>query len=159
MPKSEAEDLGREPFFSRLFGWMGSKEKVSTEEAEALIREKLANAGSGTLIGCKHIIAIAILHELPMQPSFSIKKIAGLFVDQYKQPGWIPRDIVVLDGIGVESIHRENAGRMSPGESNQILAEKLAAMVKPKAVASCSAITFSGDNAALGHTFFAVVAV
>lgn len=159
MEQSKDEGSAGGGFFSKLFGKSKPKVEVSVEDAASQLREKLANATSTTLSECQHIIAIAILHELPMQPSYSVRKIAGLFVDQYKKPGWIPNDLELLNAAGVESIHRETAGQMPSAESNQILADKLATMVKPKAVASCSAIAFSGDNPALGHTFFAVVAV
>lgn len=158
MSKSEMEELGREPFFSRLFGWILSKEDVSVEQAAGQIRDMLANAGPGTLAVSKHIFAVAILHERPMPAGQSIPKLARGFVEEYKKTGWIPSEIVVLDVAAAEAIHREDSGQMQPGESNQVLAEKLATMVKPKAVRSSSAVSFSGDNPVLGRTFFAVMA-
>jgi len=157
MQKPETEEPKR-GFFSKLWGKSKSDPEEAAKEATSQIRKKLADAGPTTLSACSQIVAIAILHEYPMQPDFSVRKLAGLFVDQYKKPGWIPYSLMVGSGTPIESIHRENAGRMAASESNQILAEELATMVKPKLVGSCSAIAFSGDNQALGRTIFAVVA-
>lgn len=144
-------------FFSRLFGRSGGG-RESREKTKRQIKKMLAEAGPTTLRGCKQILSVTILHEKPVPPGYSGQKIAGLFVEQYKKSGWIPTDLSLGDDTPVVAIRRENVASLQTSERNAILADLMARVAKGKGVEGCAAITFSGDNPALGPTFFSVLA-
>lgn len=129
------------------------------------IREKLQKADSTTLQDTNTILAVAILYENPRNIALPEKHIlAHKLVEQYKPRGWIPRSLSVDQRTPVAARQlvygqeiREDAGLDTAG-SNAILAEMLADLVSTTDIESTSAIAFSGNGAALGQAFFAVLA-
>lgn len=127
-------------------------------EVERTILGALGRATGDTLRGATRILAVAILHERPHTTSHTAEHIAGLFVEQYKASGWVPPTLRVLPGTPVAMRRRPDAARLDGRSSNAILAEMLGALAPDIDPATCVAIGFSGDNPALGHTFFGVLA-
>lgn len=128
------------------------------EVAAERIRGMLGEAGATTLRGCSQILAIAIVHERPHLTGHPAEEIARTFVEQYKAPGWVPADLTLEAHTPVEMVHRPDAASLQSTESNGVLAETVSKLAPTANLDECSAIGFSGDNPALGHTFFSILA-
>lgn len=166
-PRAEAEweelvtDTDQQKLRAAVGGTPGDppgSTKQLHEKAGARIHKMLAKAGPTTLSGCTQILAVAILHEQPSPPGHSPQKIAGLFVEQYKGPGWVPPTLSVGHDTPVEMVHRRDAAGLQVSDSNAIIADTISGLVPGVYLDECSAITFSGDNPAMGKTFFSLLA-
>ncbi|TFH59974.1 MAG: hypothetical protein E4G90_10080 [Gemmatimonadales bacterium] len=145
-------------FFSRLFGGSKAGGNDSLGKQTREIKKMLAKAGPTTLNGCSQILTVAIIHEKPLRPEHSAEMLALVLVEKHKEKGWIPSNLRLWDHTPVDASHREDAGSLSESEKNAVLAEGIARVVKGESLHGFVAATFSGDNPALGPTFFSVLA-
>lgn len=138
----------------------GSPERRPSQDPLALsvIRAKLDAAEATTLAGCARLAAVAIVHELPHQTGYPARHIAGLLVEQYKQSGWIPASLTVDDETPVGMLHHPGVSLLDTSEVNAIHASALLALAQDVAPRECEAISFSGENPALGPTYFSILA-
>jgi hypothetical protein len=138
----------------------GPPGRPSPEDAAAriVVAGMLDGADATALTGCTRIVAVAILHDLPHLTGHTANHIAGLFVEQDKGLGWIPDALTVEPDTPVRMVHRPDASLLQTSETNAILAQTLVELAPDPDLRDCSAIGISGDNPALGHTTFAVLA-
>jgi len=136
-----------------------SKPTASAASRSAQLQLKLGKATSTTLNGCTQVAAIAILHERPNTSGFSEQRWARETLKQYKAPGWVPAALRVSDTTPVKMIHQKRTGSIDGPTANAVLADALATLAPATDPGSSECIAFSGDNGALGHTFFAVLAI
>ncbi|MDV3222487.1 hypothetical protein [Intrasporangium sp.] len=134
-------------------------EKTADDEARAdHVVRMLEAAGPSTLAGRSEVLAVAVIHEQPHHTGRSDTEIASLFLDQYKQSGWVPQGLAVTAGTPVAMRHLPEVSRRTQSDINRQLAEILVELAPGAAVEQCAAIGFSGTNPATGLTFFSVLA-
>ncbi len=126
--------------------------------ARIVIAGMLDGADAATLTGCTRVVAVAIVHALPHLTGHPANHIASLFVEQDKARGWIPVSLTVEPDTPVRMVQRPDVSHLRTSEVNAILAEILFDLAPDVDLRECSAIGISGENPALGHTYFAVLA-
>ena len=142
----------------KMFGRPDRKGPKPDEESIALLMDMLGAANEETLSGCRQVIAAALMHSEQNDTGFEAYRWASESLKVYKEPGWVPARLdldadTVAEMKRVKGLHRHEGSAI-----RRMLAEMLLAMVPDVDLDGCAAIAFSGDNAAIGHTQFSVLA-
>jgi WD40 repeat protein len=151
-----ADVIGMNRFSKRASTREPTNETLDGRSARLLFM--LGKANATTLHGRTQVAAAAILHERKNPTRLEAWEIADKFVQQDKAPGWVPAELTVDRETPVEMVLRHDTASLTGPEANAILADTIARLVPDVDLSNCACIGFSGDNDALGHAYYAILA-